>query len=250
MAKETGLAAKAIVGGRDISGAVAALNTIEGRKTSLDITAIDKSAMERIQGQADGEMALAVWFDDATDEIHDAFKALPTADVLFTYLQGQVLGNAAAAIVAKQINYAWTRGADGGLAGTVQALANAFGLDWGVQLTTGVQTFTGAANTTGVRGKKTGSSTTHGLQAYIFCTAFTGTSVTATIQESSDDGVGDAYAGVTGGAFAAISAVGAERIATSKTQTVEEYLRVALTGTFNPADLTIIVNVNQAAPTY
>jgi len=83
-----------------------------------------------------------------------------------------------------------------------------------------------------------------GLVAYLQVFSFSGTSVTATIQESSNNGAGDAFAAVTGGAFTAVSAAPAtQRIATATNLAVERYLRVALTGTYSSAVLAIVVIV-------
>lgn len=53
-------------------------------------------------------------------------------------------------MVAKQLNYDLTRADDGRLTFAVRAESNAYGLEWGNQLTAGLRTDTGATNGTGV----------------------------------------------------------------------------------------------------
>jgi hypothetical protein len=53
-------------------------------------------------------------------------------------------------MVGKQVNYDGTRSNDGSLSFRVNAKANAYGIDWGQQLTTGKQTFTSTTNGTAV----------------------------------------------------------------------------------------------------
>ncbi|MGH3587159.1 MAG: hypothetical protein ACRDQ0_12630, partial [Pseudonocardia sp.] len=85
-----------------------------------------------------------------------------------------------------------------------------------------------------------------GLQAWLHVFSFTGTSCTVKIQESSDDAAGDAFADVTGGAFAAASAVGAQRIATGAIN-VERYLRIVTTGTFSECTFAVTACRNETA---
>lgn len=239
MAKQSGLGDNLYISGYNLSGDVGAVDTIAAKRALLDVTGINKSAHERVGGLRDGEISFTSFFNDAASQEHAALKGLPTTDVIVQYFRGTTLGNPAAGLIGKQVNYDWTRGQDGSLTGKVQVLGNGYALDWGKSLTAGVRTDTTGTNGTGVD-FGTGS-TTFGLAAYLNVVAFTGTSVTVTIQESSDNGGGDAFAAVTGGAFTAASAIGAQRIETSLTQTVERYLRAATTGTFSNAQFAVCV---------
>jgi hypothetical protein len=67
--------------------------------------------------------------------------------------------------------------------------------------------------------------------------AFTGTDITVTLEDSADDVT---FAAVTGGAFAAKTGIGFERIQTGRTATIRRYTRIATTGTFTSA--TFLVN--------
>lgn len=247
MAKQSGLSDRLFVGGYDISGDIGSLGAIAGGPAALDVTAIDKSAFERLGGLRDGRLEFSAFFNDAADQAHPRLKLLPTADVLVTYLRGTTLGGPGASLVGKQVNYDPSRGNDGSLTIAVQALANGFGLEWGTQLTAGKRTDTGATNGTGV---DFAASSAFGLQAYLQVFAFTGTSATVTIQESSDDAVGDPYAAVTGGAFTAVTGITTERIATAGALTVERWLRVVTTGTFSNLVFSVVVARNLTATVF
>lgn len=210
----------------------------------LDVSGIDKSAVERIFGLYDGEMAFSVAFNDATNKEHDALKAKGSgADRIACWFRGTAIGNKGAGLVSKQINYDWSRGQDGSLAGTIQLLGNGYGLEYGDQLTAGKRTDTTATN--GASQDNLASSVS-GWSAYLHVFAFAGTSVTVTIQESSDNGGGDPFAGITGGAFAAVAVAPAtERIKSAAlTTAVERYVRAVTTGTFSNAVFAVLFTRN------
>jgi hypothetical protein len=79
-----------------------------------------------------------------------------------------------------------------------------------------------------------------GFQAYLQVFAFTGTDATVTIQDSSD---GTTFANVTGGSFAQItsSTPQAQRIATSNTSTLRQYVRAITTTVGGFTSLTFAV---------
>ena len=130
MAKQSGLGDNFYLGGYDLSGDVSALTAIRMPSALLDITAINKSAMERIYGLADGELSFTSWFNDAAAQEHVALKGLPRTDVQALYFRGTTLGNPVAALLAKQVNYDATRGADGSLSFAVQCLGQGQPLEW------------------------------------------------------------------------------------------------------------------------
>lgn len=240
MTKQSGLGDAFYVAEFDLSGDVGSLSSIHGGNSPLEVTGIDKSAYERIGGIRDGGIDWSSWFNPAASQAHPVLSALPTTDRILSYFRGTTLGDAAASMVAKQINYDPTRGEDGSLVFGVQALANGFGLEWGRQLTAGKRTDGGAANGTGV---DDGASSAFGLQAYLHVFAFAGTSVTIKLQESSDNAVGDPYADVVGGGFTTVTAPTSQRIATAGNLTVERWLRVVTTGTFS--NVVFAVNVSR-----
>lgn len=247
MAKGTGLGARLLVGGYDISGDISALDRIGGGPTALPLTGIDKSAYERIGGVRDGAMAATSYMNDAAGQAFTILKTLPTADTMASYCHRSTIGEVAASINAKQANYDGTRGKDGSLTFASEFLANGYGLEWGRLLTAVPRTDTGATNGAGV---DFSGSTAFGLQAYLHVTSFTGTDATIRIQESSDNGVGDAFANVTGGAFTAVTSGPTwQRIETARGLTVERYLRVATstTGGFSNMQFVVIVVKNDTS---
>lgn len=250
MAKVSGLGARLLVHGYDFSGDISAVDNIHGGPAALDFTGIDKSAFERLGGVRDGGIDVTAFFNkgSSADRAHDRYSTLPTTDVITTYCHTSTLGAPAACLVGKQTNYDGKRGNDGSFTFSVSAVANGFGLEWGVQGTAGVRADTTATNGSSID-LGTGS-LAFGLQAYLHVTAFTGTSCTVKLQESSDDGAGDAFADVTGGSFGAQTAVGASRIATSASQTVERYLRVVTTGTFSACSFHVTIVRNATATVF
>lgn len=150
MSKQSGLGDNFYVGGYDLSGDTGSLGTISGSVALLDVTGINKSAFERIGGLRDGNVEWSSFFNDASGAAHPALSSLPTTDRILTYCRGTTIGNPAACMTAKQINYDGTRADDGAFTLAVNAQANGYGLEWGNQLTAGLRTDTGATNGDGV----------------------------------------------------------------------------------------------------
>lgn len=246
MAKQTGLGDRLFVDGLNVSGDVTAIDTLGGGLEPLDATGIDKSAFERLGGLRDGRAEFTCWWNpgEEADAAHAALSTLPRSDRVLTYCRGTSLGGSAAGMVFKQANYDGTRDSEGSFTLAVQALANGTGLEWGVQGTAGIRTDTAATNGSSV---DHGAATEFGLTAYLHVFAFTGTSVTVKLQESSDDGAADSWADVVGGGFTAATAVGAERIATATDLDVERYLRVVTTGTFSNAEFAVVIVRHETA---
>lgn len=242
MAKQSGLGDALWVHGVDLSGDIGSLGRVGGGPAVLEMTGIDKLAMERVGGVRTGGMEFAAWFNPAIGAAHPTLAALPTADRITTYCRGTALGSAAACLVGKQLNYDPTRAADGALSIGVTAESNGYGLEWGVLRTAGKRTDSGATNGASV---DDGAASAFGLQAYLHVFEAVGTSVTVKLQQSSDNGVGDAWADVAGGTFAAATGIGAQRIETARDLAVERYLRVVTTGVFSAATFGVIVCRNE-----
>lgn len=241
MAKQGGMGDNLYVGGYNLSGDIGSLGKIGGGPAPLDLTGIDKSAFERRGGLRDGSIEFTSYFNPSIDQAHDRLSDLPTIDVLVSYFRGTALGGQSANLVGKQINYDPSRAADGSLTIGVQALANGFGLEWGTSMTAGRRTDGTAGAGTAV---DFGAASAFGLQAYLHVFAFTGTSVTVKLQESSDAGGVDTWADVVGGGFAAATGVTSQRIATTSNLAVEQFLRVVTTGTFTNAVFAVSVARN------
>lgn len=241
MTKQGGMGDRLFIAGYDYSGDIGSLGRVGGGPALQEVPGIDKSAQERIGLLRDGGIEFASWFDPATDMSHDRLSNLPTTDVHLMYCRGVAIGSEAACMVAKQPNYDGTRGEDGSFSFSVSAVANAYGLEWGKQLTAGKRTDTTATNGTSY---DTGASAAFGAQAYLQVFAFTGTSVTVKVQDSADNST---FADVTGLTFTAATGITSERLATLNTATIRRYLRVATTGTFSNAVFAVAVNKNEVA---
>ena len=236
MSKQGGLGDNFYVGGYDLSGDTSALSKISGSIKTLDTTGINKLAHERIGGERDAGMDFTVFWNSLG--AHIPLSALPTGDVQASYRNGTLLGNPAAEMVAKQLNYDPTRGNDGALTATVSLVSNGFGLEWGQQLTAGLRTDTAATNGTSI---DTTASASFGGQAYLQVTAFTGTDVTVKIQDSADNVT---FADVSGLTFAQTTAAPTtQRIATAALGTLRRYLRAATVTTGGVTSVTFAVTV-------
>lgn len=244
MTKTSGLGDQFLIGGYDLSGEVNALSKVGCPQGTFDVTPINKSAHVRIGGQRDGGIDFTVLFDPAASHSHPVLATLPRTDVVTAYLRGGVLGNPAACMVAKQVDYNPTRQNDGMLSSAVSAVANGYGLEWGVQLTAGPRTDTTATNGTAVDDS---AATSFGFQAYLQVTAFTGTDVTVKLQDSADN---ISFADVSGGAFAQTTAAHtAQRIASTNTATIRRYVRASTvtSGGFASVTFSVVLVVNQIA---
>jgi hypothetical protein len=232
MTKSSGLGDNLYVAGFDLSGDVGAVQTVAVRLAPLDVTGIDKSAHERVGGIADGEIAFNSFWDTATDAVHDALSTGVTTDRLVSYFRGSAVGNAAANLVAKQIDFNQSRGQDGSLLSTVQALGSSgVALEWGKQLTAGKVTHASATNGTSIDNL---AATTTGAAAYLQVFSLGSGTVAIDIEDSADD---SSFASIM--AFTNATTRTAERVETAAGADVRQYVRVATSGTFTNAVIAV-----------
>lgn len=240
MTKASGLGDNLYIAGFNASGDIQALGNIGGGPALLNMTGIDKSAYERQGGLRSGQFEMTTFFNSVavTGGLHEKLSALPRTDVIMTYCRGTTLGDPAASLVAKQVNYDPTRADDGMLTFAVSAQSNGYGIEWGQQLTAGLRTDTAATNGTAI---DTTASASFGGQAYLQLTAFTGTDVTVKIQDSADNST---FADVASFAFTQVTAAPAsERIALANTATIRRYVRVSTVTTGGFTSVTFSVNL-------
>ena len=237
MAKKSGLGQQIFVHGYDLSGDVSAINNAGSPRDLLDATALNASAHERFVGLSDGNLGVSSWFNDATEQEHDAFKGLVTTDRIVVWAFGATRGDVAACLVAKQLNYDGSRGTDGSLSFTIDTqAASGVPLEWGNTLTTGKETHGSAGSSTS---RDDGAATSAGMVGYLSITDIDSGTPTVTIQQSSDNGSSDAFATVL--SFTAVAAAAAptsERVTVSGA--VERYLRITTTGTFSNLDFCVV----------
>lgn len=247
MAKTAGMGDNLYIAGYDIGGDTSALGKVSGGPAALDLTSIDQSAYFRLGGERDGGIDFTTFHDTATGAEHDALSSLPLTDVIVTYGRGGVIGNPAASLNAKQVNYDATRGQDGSLTFAVSAVANGFGLEWGVLMTPDRRTDGSATPGSSANSFDTGASLAFGAQMYVHLFAFTGTSVTVKLQDSSDN---ISFADITGTSLtttALTTAHTAVRVTVPNTTTIRRYIAVATVGTFSSADFAVQVTKNPIA---
>jgi hypothetical protein len=247
VAKSSGLGDAFYIAGFDASGDIGSINTSGGPAT-IDVTGINKSAYERIGGLRNGTMSWSAFFNPTVGSTHDQFAALPTADVICTYLRGTTLGNPAACMVAKQINYDGNRGNSGEFTFAVEAQSNGFGLEWGQTLTAGIRTDTAATLGTSI---DTTAAASFGAQAYLHVfSPFTGTDATVKIQDSADN---TTFADVTGLTFTQITAgPTTQRLATASGATIRRYLRAVTvtTGGFSALSFAVVIVKNATSVSF
>jgi hypothetical protein len=244
--KQSGLGDNFYVTGYDLSGDVNSLGSITRPHNVESITGINKLAYERKTLQRDGHMDWVSYFNPAASQAHPVLSALPRTDVVATYFNQTALGNPAASLVGKEIDYGGNRNDDGSLRMAPSVDGNAYALDWGRQLTAGKRTDTSATNGSSI---DTAASKSFGAVAYLHVFDVTATDVTIKIQDSAND---TDFTDVTGLAFTALDSADdhtAERIAIGNTSTVRRYIRVvtATTGGFTTVTFACMIKKHTAA---
>lgn len=242
MSKDHGLGNALYIAGHDLSGETQTWN-VSSAKGMQNATTLRQRAFDRLGLIADSIFSYETLLDTDVDHAHAYLSTLPTTDELVTICHREEIGSPHWSAFQKQINYDPTRGSDAALLFKVDGQGSK-GTFWdsGVLLTAGKRTDTAATNGSGWDG---GSAKSFGLQAYLHVFEHTGTAATVKLQSSSDNGVGDAWADLTGGAFAAVSSEGyGERISTARDAAIERYLRVVTTGSFTSITFAVAVVVN------
>lgn len=240
MAKESGLGANFYLDGFNLSGDTGAMNDMSKSMAVTEVTDITELAIERLPAILSATMSWQAWWNNTGS--FATLKNSPSADRLGSYFHRPALGSPAASIIARQTDLKTKRDAKGGLSMDVSMVSDTSWLDWGLALTAGPRIDTAATNGTGVDFTAGDS---FGLQAYLHVFALTGTNVVVTLEHSNDNGVGDAWAAVTGGVFTSVTAApGKERIQTGRTLPVKRYLRAVTSGTFTSATFAVSAVIN------
>lgn len=249
--KTHGMGDQLWVGGYDLGASTNSLSRIGGGNTPIPMTDITQSAMAREGGPRDGGMDIVSFWNPDAGGSHEKYSALPTADVIATYAHTTAIGGPSANVIGKQLNYDGNRTQDGGYLLNVSAQANGYGLQWAFQATAGMRTDTSAQAAAAVTAFDQGSASpgAFGLVMWVHLRAFTGTSVTIKLQESSDNSA-DAYVDVVGATTGALTtAPQALRVATGAIA-VERYLKVVTVGTFSNAAFAVSVYRHRIATVY
>lgn len=235
MAKRSGLAELAFIGGYSLGGDMQSY-AYNGGPAAIDVTGIESSAHERIGGLFDGKVSGAMFFNDAVGQAHPVLSLLPTTDADVMILHGQTLGNAAMFARAKQMNYDGNRGADGSLTFAVERMINGYAVQCGEALTAGIRTESTATNGASVDG---GAQTAFGLAFAVQVTALGSGSPTIKLQDSANDST---WADISGATAGVVAANGTYFVRIGATATVRRYVRVITTGTFSGLSFACVFN--------
>ncbi len=234
MAKQSALGSSFFVDAFDLSGDIGAVTSAETMRALIDVTGIDKSAMERIGGLRDGSMTFAsFWNTTATTGDIAVLQTQTRSDRICSVFIGSTVGFPAASINGKQINYPVTRGADGSIAATTDVKSNGtgMGLEWGEMLTTGKQSFaTGTVNGTAI--DLGSASTAFGAAAYLHVISVASGTATFAVQDSTDN---ITFNNITGLAFTGATGATSQRLQTTATLSVARYIRIQGTGVHGAA---------------
>jgi hypothetical protein len=173
---------------------------------------------------------------------HDILSALPRADTIASYFRGTTLLNPAFCVNGKQVSYDGTRDNAGNLTLKTEVQGNAYGGEWGVQITAGLRS--DITGTTGAYVDDNGAGSAFGAQAYLQLVEFAGTSVDVKVRHCTTSS--GTYADLID--FGSQTAVGAVRGTASGT--VNRYLEVVTSGTFTLATFAVAWVRNAAAVSF
>ena len=224
MAKSSGVAGGFYVGGYDLSGDVSSVDSISNSRSTIDVTALNQSAMDRLLGKGTGEISFSTFFNDAALAEHAILSSLPLTDTQVVYAKGGAIGDACAMMDAKQLNYDPSFNADGSVGISVQTVStNAFPIEWGVMLSAADDTHASAGSSASL---DHGASTSAGAAGYLQITSGT---PTVLIQDSANNSDWATLIAFTAVANTAEPAFERKELA----GTVNRYLRITTTGTFS-----------------
>lgn len=227
MAKKSGFQMGAFVAGYDLSGDVGAINDISTPRAVFDVSNLDKTAVERLLGRADGAFSFANWFNDAAGQTHPALSGLPTTDVMAIVAMGNAVGDPAFFGVFKQVGYDPTKNADGSVTETIEGVGTVgsdqlIGTEWGKMLTALSDSFASASSAASYDDT---AQTTDGVRAMIQPISLGSGTPTVVIEDSANDSTWATLV-----TFGTVEVNVPEEVMASGT--VDQYLRITTTGTF------------------
>jgi hypothetical protein len=224
MPKGSGLSQELFIGGNDTTGDVGTINNSASPRTTVPVTGINSTSVERVMTRADGLLEFGHYFNDASEQIHAALKGLPRTDVLLMWLTGNSRGAPVQMFSAKQVNYDWTKGSDGSMTGVTRVETNCVPPEWGEILSSvpaGIDGAYGAGSTSAVTDG--GAATSAGAMAQLQLHNITGGANSVVLVQDSADGC--SFSTII--TFSTVS-TGAEPAAERKevSGTIRRYLRI------------------------
>lgn len=217
----------------NLSGEINAY-TLNFKQETIPVTTISDDGPRRVVGNYDHDFDTTGLFD-GTDDAYDerVFVDLKTDEdhYLSTHF-GTAEGSPAYLDVLRMIEQPRS-GASGGA-----VMLNVKGEGSGSRLRGMLLRSATVSSGGNGTGRNMGATTTPTPFAVHFhLIAFNGTNITIKLQESSDDGSGDAYADIAGLTSGALTAVGVVRVST--TASTEAWKRVVISGTFTSATVVV-----------
>jgi len=240
MAKQSALGANLYFGIYDLSGDVGVVDSISSPRGTLDVTAMDKSAMERILALRDGMLGFTGFWNASASQIFVALSAMPTTDVLSTLTIPATAGTFAVgdpgcALNGKEVSIDITRGQDGSLGISTEIQSNGTALEWGQLLTAGKASIaTGTVNGTNL---DNGASTAFGAAAYLHVFSMASGTMGVKLQDSPDN---SAWSDLSGAAFTSVTGATSERIVLGTTAAVARHVRLVTSGVHATASMAVL----------
>lgn len=239
--RESGLGAGLYINQFDVTEDYNSVDVLSKSLATIDQTGLRTTGPTRKAGRLGGELTGKVFLNQDAGRAHELFSTLSRSSRQASYFHRETLGAPVASLIGRQMNYDTKRAQDGDLKLDVQLLSTDWWLDWGLALTAGMRTDTGATNGAAVDFGSWGAPASFGAQGYLHVKAFTGTSATITIQRDDNSGFTTPTTLLT---FTVVSAATFEQVLTTRTATVERYLRVITTGTFSSLQFAVAATVN------
>lgn len=226
MAASHGKNTKILLNGYNISSYLQDAE-VAGTRDEADITGFEATAKSFITGHKDGAVSMSGTFDGAANAIDQQFSAILAGGtaVPFSYApDSDTVGKRAIFGKFKQLAYSIVSSITDAVRISADGRTDS-DLDYGVSLhAQGAKTATGDGATHDW-GAASATSTGFAAQAQVTAISGDGATFTPKLQDSAD---GVTWADVTGGAFTAITAVGAQQLTHASTS-VRRYTRISWT---------------------
>lgn len=251
MVKNTGMGDRFYVAQYDITGDTGSLDSIMGNFAMDDVTGLDKYAHERLGLLKDGKMTFTTFWNAGavlgSEGAHTVLKALPTADIVVSYLNGTSVGNPAAVMNAKQVDYAPTRAANGSLRMKTDAMSNGYGIFWMDQLTAGKVTHASASAGSVIDYGALVGTTAFGASAVWHVFSVASGTAGGQIQHSTDN---ITFTAIGGMSFSGATGPTSQRLdSTALTTSINRYVKFVSTGVFTNAVIFVAFVKNLTAAT-
>lgn len=220
--------------GIDCSGDIGSIDSASLTMADIDATGIDKTYHERLPGLVDAQLGYTAHFNPATGASFPLERVLMGADGAAIWIAGSAIGSAAYAIQGLNDTLPVARSGAGQLTVKPRFLSDAGVAGWGFVLLNNTDT-TGATHTA----VDDGASSAFGAGLFVILLGLTGTNVTVTVEDSSDNVTFAAVTGLT--VTFTGSTTGYAYVETSGTATINRYVHVVTSGTFTSAQAVAVL---------